>query len=398
MDQNEDNRMKNSPFDTFIDRRQSASIKWQKFHEDVIPMWVADMEFATPKVITDALKERIDHPIFGYTAAPETLVSAVTEYCTTRHHWTIDSNCIVWVPGVLPALTAACQAVAKKGISAKENEIIVFPPVYHPLLEIPEKLGQTRVDVPMTYDNGKWSLNFELLEASITDKTVAILLSSPHNPMGMMFTAEDLYRLSSLCTERKIVLISDEIHCDLILHEDKKHIPTALAAAEHHQSVITIMSPSKTFNVAGANCSFAHITDPELLKKFKHECHYTVPLVPTLSYTVAEAAYAKGWQWHSELIDYLRGNHDYLHSAINDIEGLSMDRIDATYLAWIDTRHLTKNLNLEDTNAFFANAGVGLSPGSQFGESNYQRLNFACSRKQLEEGIERIRDAIAKSS
>ncbi len=359
-------------------------------------MWVADMEFATPKVITDALKERIEHPIFGYTAAPLTLVSAVTDYCANRHNWTIDANCLYWVPGVLPALTAACQVVAKKGTRAEENEIIVFPPVYHPLLEIPEKLGQTRVDVPMIYSNGQWSLNFELLEASITNKTVAILLSSPHNPMGVMFTAEELYQLASLCTERKIVLISDEIHCDLILHDDKKHIPTALAAAEHHHSVITIMSPSKTFNVAGANCSFAHITDPCLLKKFQHECHYTVPLVPTLSYTVAEAAYANGWQWHSELIDYLRANHDYLHAAINDIDGLSMDRIDATYLAWIDTRHLTKNLKLDDTNAFFTHAGVGLSPGSQFGDSNYQRLNFACSRKQLEEGVDRIRQAIAK--
>ena len=379
--------MNKSPLDTLIDRRNTSSIKWQKFEPDVIPMWVADMEFATPDVVTEALHERISHPIFGYTATPESLVSTVSDYCSTRHHWEINTDCLTWVPGVLPALTAACQIAGRQG-----DEIIAFPPVYHPLLEIPEKIGKTRVDVPMLYIDNQWHIDFDLLEQSITAKTVAILLSSPHNPMGIIFSAEQLLKLASLCAHNNLLLISDEIHCDLILHHNKHHIPTALAAGEHHASVITIMSPSKTFNLAGANCSFVHITHPDWLDKFRAECHYTIPLVPTLSYTAAEAAYSKGWQWHAQLIEYLRANHDYLLTEINQIDGLSMDPVEATYLAWINT----SDPGIPDAFEFFKRAGIGFSPGSQFGDDRYQRLNFACSRAQLSEAVERIRHAVEK--
>ena len=394
--------MNNSPFDTLVDRRRTDSLKWQKFDENVIPMWVADMEFATPEVVTQALSKRIEHPIFGYTSAPSTLVKCVAEYCAKRHHWKIDTECLSWIPGVLPAITASVRIAGEPG-----DEIIVFPPVYHPLLQIPEKTGKTRVDVPLIYkkgndekvgnskknkhkNEGRWTIDFDSLQSAFTSKTAAILLSSPHNPMGVMFSEDELHRLTELCATNNVLLISDEIHCDLILSEDKKHIPTALAAREHHQCVITIMSPSKTFNLAGANCSFAHITDPELQKKFNAECLYTVPLVPTLSYIAAEAAYSDGWEWHRQLIDYLRANHDYLHTVINTTELLSMDTLDATYLAWIDTRQLMP----EDANDFFKKAGVGLSPGSQFGNKYYQRLNFACCREQLEAGVERMLKAL----
>jgi len=311
-------------------------------------MWVADMEFATPEAVTQALSKRIEHPVFGYTSAPPSLVSSVAAYCTNKHQWTIDTECLSWIPGVLPAVTAAVQIAGDPG-----DEIIVFPPVYHPLLEIPDKTGKTRIDVPLVYkinehfnkdkdsNQGRWTIDFDSLEAAFTSRTVAILLSSPHNPMGVMFTEDELYKLAALCTEKNVLLVSDEIHCDLILSEEKRHIPTALAAREHSQCVITIMSPSKTF---------------------------------------------EGWEWHRELINYLRGNHDYLHSVINNTELLSMDKLDATYLAWIDTSKLMS----EDANDFFKDAGVGLSPGSQFGHKYYQRLNFACSREQLEQGVERM--------
>ena len=389
--------MNNSPFDTFVDRRHTDSIKWQKFEEGVIPMWVADMEFATPDAVTQALSKRIEHPIFGYTSAPPSLIKSVASYCANRHKWTIDNECLSWIPGVLPAITAAARIAGEPG-----DEIIVFPPVYHPLLHIPEKTGRRRVDVPLVYqkndhpkkdsdDNeGRWTIDFSSLEAAFTNKTAALLLSSPHNPMGVMFTEDELFRLAALCSEKNVLLISDEIHCDLILSKEQKHIPTAKAAREHSQCVITIMSPSKTFNLAGANCSFVHIPDPDLHKKFNNECLYTVPFVPTLSYTAAEAAYSEGWEWHSDLIDYLRGNHDYLHSVINSTELLSMDKLDATYLAWIETKQLMS----EDANDFFKDAGVGLSPGSQFGHKYYQRLNFACCREQLEQGVERMLNAL----
>ncbi len=377
--------MTTSPFDTVIDRSNTGSIKWHKFDKDVIPMWVADMEFATPDAVTKALHERIDHPILGYTTAPDSLVSVVNQYCLNRHSWSIDNECLSWVPGVLPAITALCQLAGQPG-----DEIISFPPVYHPLLEIPIKTGRKRIDVPMLYRDHTWHIDFASLENAFTDKTAALLLSSPHNPMGIVFTEEELYRLAALCTEHNVMLVSDEIHCDLILNKTKKHIPTALAAKEFSQCVATIMSPSKTFNLAGANCSFAHIARPEWLEKFNTEINYTVPLVPTLSYVAAEAAYSSGWEWHEQLISYLRGNHAYLVDRINNTDGLSMDPVDATYLAWIDTR----KLGIGDAYEFFKNAGTGLSPGSQFGDKNYQRLNFACSRSQLESGVSRMIDAV----
>jgi len=385
------NQMNKSPFDKIIDRNHTAALKWQKFPEDVIPMWVADMEFATPSVVTQALAKRIEHPIFGYTTAPQSLVDCVTKYCSEKHNWSIESECLYWIPGVLPALTAACRIAGAEG-----DEIIVLPPVYHPLLQIPEKIGRTKVDVAMNYtrdetnQSGTWSIDFESLETAFTSRTCALLLSSPHNPMGVMFSEEELYKLASLCAAHNVLLISDEIHCDLILSRTKKHIPTALAAREHHESVVTIMSPSKTFNLAGANCSFIHTTNEDVLQKITTECLYTVPLVPTLSYTAAEAAYSEGWEWHRELIEYLRSNHDYLHTAINDSEHLSMDKLDATYLAWINTEKLMP----EDAFDFFVKAGVGFSPGSQFDDLRYQRLNFACSRTQLEEGVTRMLRAI----
>lgn len=355
-------------------------------------MWVADMELATPSAVTDALSERVKHPIFGYTSAPASLIDCVADYCATRHSWNInpDDDCC-WIPGVLPALTAACRIAGNSG-----DEIIVLTPVYHPLLQIPEKVGKKRVDVPMLYmvdeqtRSGSWSIDFDALQNAFTSRTAAMLLSSPHNPMGVMFTSDELYKLSALCASNNVLLVSDEIHCDLVLSKTKKHIPTALAAKEHQESVLTIMSPSKTFNLAGANCSFAHTTNTDVLNKLSEECLYTVPHPPTLSYIAAEAAYKNGWQWHGELIEYLRGNHDHLHKVINATDLLSMDKLDATYLAWIDTSKLMS----EDANDFFIEAGVGLSPGSQFGNKNYQRLNFACNREQLDEGVNRILTAI----
>ncbi len=381
----------NHPFDSVINRKDTEAIKWQKFGSDVIPMWIADMDFAIPDVVTKAISKRIQHPVLGYTSAAESLADCVANYCSTRHHWSIDTGDIYWIPGVLPAVTAACRIAGEIG-----EEVIVMPPVYNPLLEIPEKVGKKRIDVPMLYTpaenthTGTWSIDFDSLEKAFSNRTAALLLSSPHNPMGVMFSESELHRIATLCASHNALLISDEIHCDLILSKTKKHVPTALAAKEHSQHVVTIMSPSKTFNLAGANCSFIHAADPQLLDSISHECLYTVPLVPTLSYCAAEAVYADGWQWHSELIEYLRGNHDYLMQAINQSDVLSMDKLDATYLAWIDTNKLTS----EDASDFFINAGVGLSPGRQYGHKHYQRLNFACSRVLLEEGVERILNAV----
>lgn len=372
-------------FDTPVDRSHTGSIKWEKYPDPaVLPMWVADMEFSTAPEIITAMKQRLDHPILGYTTATDEVIASVVSYLQNHHNWAIDPDWLTWIPGVVPGV-AACSTMLEP-----QEEILVFTPVYHPLLIIPDKNKRKRVDVPLKYAEKRWTIDFDAFENAITKNSRLLLLCSPHNPVGSMFSREELRRLIEICSEHNILILSDEIHCDLILHADKKHLPTGLVADELGSGVITLMSPSKTFNLAGANCSFAVIPDAALRQQFSHHCMFTVPIVPTLSYTATKAAYTQGWPWYNQLIDYLRGNLAYLKAQINDIPCLWMDDVEATYLAWINT----SDLPVENVNEFLLKAGVGLSPGAQFGDSHYQRLNFACSRAQLVTGVDRIKKAV----
>lgn len=381
-------------FDKIVDRKGTGALKWDKYGDsDVLPMWVADMEFETSPAIIDFIRQRLDHAILGYTKAPSSLNNTVQSYLLDHHGWTVDPDWLVWVPGVVPAVAVACETAGEP-----DDEILVFTPVYHPLLLLPPKKRRNRVDVPLSYEKGsngegaRWVIDFDAFENAITRKSRILLLCSPHNPAGMMFSHDELRRLAEICQSHNITIISDEIHCDLVLHPTRKHVTTSVAAEDLQNQVITLMSPSKTFNLAGANASFAVIPDPERRKRFADACLYTVPIVPTLSYTAAEAAYRSGWDWHGQLIDYLRGNLAIIKQTVNDTPGLWMDDTEATYLAWINTSELP----VKDAFDFLLKAGVGLSPGAQFGDPGYQRLNFACSRTQLQQGLERIKGAIEK--
>ncbi len=379
------NNTKPYAFDTVVDRRQTGSLKWEKFGDPaVLPMWVADMDFPIAPEIINELKQRLDHPVLGYTQPTNAVVASVVDYLADHHGWKIDPDWLAWVPGVLPAVAAFSNLLDP------QDEILVFTPVYHPLLLIPEKSDRIRVDVPLQYTDNRWTIDFNAFEKAITKHSKLLLLSSPHNPVGSIFSRDELRRVTEICSDHNILVLSDEIHCDLILHKDKKHIPTGLAAAELGAQVITLMSPSKTFNLAGANCSFAVIPDASLRQQFVNHCIFTVPLVPTLSYTATQAAYTHGWPWHQKLIDYLRGNLELLKREVGDIPYLWMDDTEATYLAWINTR----DLPVDNAYDFMLNAGIGLSPGTQFGDGDYQRLNFACSRAQLRIAIERIKKAV----
>ncbi len=373
-------------FDQPVSRRNTASIKWNKYADpDVIPMWVADMEFATEPKIIEAMTDRLQHPILGYTSAPADLKTAVINYLSDRHDWQIDGDWLVWLPGVVPGVAAACTMAGDVN-----DEVIVFSPIYHPLRYLPEMKNRNRVDVPLQYVNRRWTIDFDAFKEAITPRSKMLLLCSPHNPTGTMFSSEELRRVADICSDNNILLVSDEIHCDLVLHPSKTHCPTGRAASDRQNNILTLMSPSKTFNLAGANCSFAVIPDPAIRERFSSACLYTVPIVPTLSYTAAQAAYQHGWEWHQALIDYLRGNLATLRAAVDDMPLLSMDDIESTYLGWINTSRIP----VEDAHDFFLKAGVGLSPGAQFGDANFQRLNFACCREQLNQGIEKIAKAV----
>ncbi len=351
-------------------------------------MWVADMEFAIAPEIIGALQRRIEHPILGYTRAPAELYEAVMAYLQRSYQWTIDESWLVWLPGVVPGLTAACNMAA----GSSKGSVLVPTPVYHPLLHIPGKTGQHRVDVPLLYRQNRWTIDFDLLEQKARQPDAAtLLLCSPHNPAGTVYTEAELRQLAEICAANDVLVVSDEIHCDLVLDPQVKHIPTAVAAGELADNTITLMSPSKTFNLAGANCSFAIIPDASVRQRFSDACHYTVPIVPTLSYIAAQAAYAHGQTWHRGLIAHLQGNHTKLRAAVESLPFIWMDPTAATYLAWINTREMP----VDDPCEFFRQHGVGLSPGAQFGDPDYQRLNFACAGSQLDDALGRIEKALA---
>lgn len=379
--------MTSYPFDNVIDRRHTASIKWEKYgDENVIPMWVADMDFAIAPEIIEALQSRLEHPVLGYTQAPQSLYTAISQYLLDNYQWQIDASWLVWLPGVVPGLTVACEAAGQPG-----DAVLVPVPVYHPLLHIPGKVGQQRVDVPLIYADNRWSIDFDaLIHAANTSKPSSLLLCSPHNPVGTVFRRDELRQLMEICSERNIVVVSDEIHCDLVLDPALSHVPTAIAAGELAANTITLMSPSKTFNLAGANCSFAIIPDPALREKFSSTCQYRIPIMPTLSYTAAEAAYSRGEPWRQQLLGYLRHNHATLRATIDELPFLSMDDTAATYLAWINTSQMP----VDDPCDYFRQHGVGLSPGAQFGDGDFQRLNFACPNSRLQDALARIRSAV----
>ncbi|MEM7256158.1 MAG: aminotransferase class I/II-fold pyridoxal phosphate-dependent enzyme, partial [Pseudomonadota bacterium] len=239
--------MRTFPFSQTLSRKGTGSIKWEKYSgKEVLPMWVADMELATSDKILAAMKDRLEHPILGYTTATDTLKKVVTDYLQQHHQWQIDPDWLVWLPGVVPGLSALTSLLAP------DDQIMVFTPVYHPLLLIPQRYRHTRVDVPLRYEDHRWHIDFDAFERSINTHCRMLFLCSPHNPVGTLFTEQELTRLAQICADNNILLISDEIHCDLVLDTQRQHVTTGRVAGDTLHNLITLMSPSKTFNLAGA--------------------------------------------------------------------------------------------------------------------------------------------------
>jgi cystathionine beta-lyase len=375
-------------FDTYIDRRDTGSIKWDKYKgSDIIPLWVADMDFCSPPAVIDALQQRIDHGIFGYTSHTEPLVETVVELLEKNYQWRIEPDWIVWLPGLVTGINVTCRAVGEDG-----DAVITNVPVYPPFLSAPGNFRRELITFPLVMENDRWAFDFEDLEKKITPNTKLFLLCSPHNPAGRVFTREELFQLISVCEKHNIIICSDEIHCDIVLDEDKNHIPTAALDEEIARRTITLMAPSKTYNIPGLGCSFAVIPDENLRNRFSRAMAGIVPHVNALGYTAALAAYRDGHVWLAALLDYLRKNRDIVTQAIHNMQNLSMTHVEATYLAWIDARPL----KLQDPAKFFEEAGVGLADGSYFNGQGFVRLNFGCSRATLEEALMRMRQAVEK--
>lgn len=375
-------------FSQAIDRRQSSSQKWQRYADrDIIPLWVADTDFMAPPAVIDALHQRVDHGVFGYTVTPDSLTEVVLERFQRLYGWQLQPEWLVWLPGLVCGLNLACRAVGEAG-----SEVLVTPPIYPPFMSAPVLSQRTVVKAPLKQQAQRWVLDFEAMEAAVTEQTKLLLFCNPQNPGGTCYRREELEQLVDFCCRYDLILCADEIHCDLILEPGVEHIPVASLGPEAAARTLTLTAPSKTFNIAGLGCSLAIIPDEKLRKRFQRVRKGIVPDVNLLGYTAAEAGYRDGDDWNRQQLAYLRDNRDYLLKEINKIPGLRLDPFEATYLAWIDV----SGLQLQRPAEFFEAAGVGMSPGADFGDSNYMRLNFGCRRELLEEAVRRIHSAVAK--
>ena len=376
-------------FDIPIDRSHTASEKWERYlGRDIIPLWVADMDFRSPPAVLAALHARIDHGVFGYTAPPETLIATVVAHLHDRYGWAVEPSWLVWLPGLVCGLNVACRAVGATG-----DEVLTSTPIYPPFMTAPTLAGRGTIKVSLHRNRTRWELDLEALERAISPRTRMMLLCNPHNPTGRVWTETELRMLAGLAERHDLIVCSDEIHAGLILDNDKAHLPIAMLGPEIARRTLTLHAPSKTFNIPGLGCSFAVVSDPTLRKSFKRAMAGIVPHVNLLGYTATEAAYRYGEPWRQALLAYLRGNHELVQTAVAAMPGLSTTPVEATYLAWIDARGLA----LADPAAFFEAAGVGLSDGAAFGLPGFLRLNFGCPRALLAEALERMQRALSSS-
>jgi cystathionine beta-lyase len=378
-------------FDQPVNRAGTDSQKWQKYAgRDVLPMWVADMDFLCAPPILAALHARVDQGHFGYARPVKSTVDAVVAAMERNYGWKIDGSWIVWLPGLVVGLNITAQAFAGAG-----EEVLTLSPVYPPFITAPKNSARVSTQVPFVLSNGAWTIDWAALERAVTARTKLFYLCNPHNPLARVWRREELIRLAEFCVRHNLVLCSDEIHCDLILEPTLPHIPTALLSPEIAARTLTLMAPSKTYNVPGLGTSFAIISDPTLRARFVRATAGVVAEVNNLGYTACEAAYRDGEPWRQALVAYLRGNRDFIVDYVKrELPGVKIEApIEATYLVWFNV----EALGLEDPIAHFEKHGVGLSEGSYFGAKKgaYVRLNFGCTRATLAEGLRRMKVAVA---
>jgi cystathionine beta-lyase len=381
-------------FDTIIDRRGSDSMKWQKYAgPDVLPMWVADMDFKSPPAVIEALHRRVNHGVFGYTQALKSTTEAVVESLAKNYNWSIDPGWLVWLPGLVVGLNVTTQACAQPG-----EGVLCLVPNYPPFLSAPTNSGRISNTAPVVLNRAahRWEIDWEALEKAFTPQTKVFFLCHPHNPISRVWRREELDQITEFCLRHDLYLCSDEVHCELILDETLPHLPVGAIDPRIANKTITLISPSKTYNLAGLGTSMAIIPDPGLRARFIRVTNGIVPLVNPMGYAACEAAYREGEPWRQALLAYLRSNRDFLLKFLaEEIPAIKIDApIEATYLAWLNI----KELNLENPAPYFETHGLGLSDGAQFGvpKGGYVRLNFGCPRTLLAEGLRRLKTAVAR--
>jgi cysteine-S-conjugate beta-lyase len=379
-------------FDTVHPRLGTDSQKWQKYEgREILPLWVADMDFQSSPAIVEALHRRVDHGIFGYARPTKSETAAVVDAMLMRYGWSIDPSWLVWLPGLVCGLNVTAQAFAQPG-----EQVLCNTPVYPPFMTAARNSGRESLTVPLALDTAahRWEIDFDAMEKAVTARTKLFFLCNPHNPVARVFRREELLRVAEFCLKHKLVLCSDEIHCDLIL-DQLPHLPTGTLGAEIADQTVTLMAPSKTYNVPGLGTSFAIISNPKLRATFVRATAGIVAEVTSLGYAACEAAYRDSEPWREALLTYLRGNRDFLLNSIErELPGVRVEApIEATYLALLNV----ESLGLADPIAHFERHGVGLSDGFFFGapRGKYVRLNFGCPRSTLAEALRRMKTGLS---
>ena len=403
------------------DRRGTGSEKWDRWAgRDVLPVWVADMDFPAADVILAAIRDRVAHGVFGYTHEPPGFAPALAEHLAAVHGWMIDPACVVGTPGVVTGL-----ALTARLLSEADDEILTLTPVYPPFLFLPGLAGRrvvraplaqlpvdkalhglcpldrpqetprvSRVDSPrivLGQSSTAWSIDWDALDAAVTPRTKLFWLCHPHNPTGTVFSRAELGRLAEFAARHRLAVVSDEIWSDLVLDADRPHVPFASLDHPVARAAITLTAPSKTWNLAGLGCAAAIVPDAAMRRHWRKAGGGLVPMVNPLGYAAAEAAWKYGAPWRQKLLALLRLHRDMVQTAVANIPGLSCVPAQATYLAWIDCR----GTGVADPQAACEVAGLGPSDGREFGTPGFIRINTACPTPRLEDALARLSRAFA---
>jgi cystathionine beta-lyase len=384
-------------FDHIIDRRSTNSIKWTKYPEDVLPLWVADMDFPAPPPVLKALHKAVEHGIFGYEIPSTALMETVCQRMSVLYNWQIEPEMVVATPGIVSGFNAAARAVCAPG-----EGILMQPPVYFPFLKVHENIGLTRQFAPLVQVTDDqlihYEINIEAFEATMDSngaKTRMSLLCNPHNPTGTAYTYKQLTRMAEVCLRHDVIICSDEIHSELLL-DDTKHIPIATLSPEIADRTITLIAPSKTFNTAGLFCGFAIIPNLELRERYKKAVEQMTLHVNSLGQIASQTAFSGACDdWLADVLSYMTANRDFMVEYMQEnLPEIHLTVPNATYLAWLDCNPLLESGRISGSpfEYFLNEAKVALNDGSEFGPGGegFVRLNFACPRSTLAEALDRM--------
>ena len=382
-------------FATPVERRHPeggewSTQKWQRYDASILPLWVADMDFRSPPPVIEALQARVDHGVFGYGAVSAQLRTTLCEWSAREYHWPIEPDWQLWLPGVVPALHLASLALTEPG-----DGVLTITPIYPPFLKVAERTGRLPQQAALAEPAGPgepWQLDLDALEAAITPETRLLLWCHPHNPTGRVWSHAELAGLAELVERHDLLVVSDELHCDLLLDEGALHRPLAAVFPALASRTITLWAPSKTFNIAGLTAACAIIPDPALRRRFAAAARGLLPDVNVLGLVAAQAAYAHGNPWRHALLEVLRGHRRTLVERVSHWPGVSMQPPEATYLAWLDLRQAEGLAPYQGSpqQVLLEEAKVALSDGADFGQPGFVRLNFGTTAVQLEAALARL--------